>query len=106
MTAALDSMLEGGVNLQRMRKAKLYGDVFVTSDASTYHAMPVEEIDHTLLGEMDIESEEGRVVMKKRRKMGHLMDQDCKLQLLMMGWQLQVELPVLEQIWRLKTTWK
>ena len=41
-----------------MRKAKLYGDVFVTSDASTYHAMPVEEIDHTLLGEMDIESEE------------------------------------------------
>jgi len=36
----------------------LYGDVFGTSDASTYHAMPVEEIDHTLWGEMDSESEE------------------------------------------------
>ena len=36
----------------------LYRDVFGTSDASTYHAFPVEEIDHTLLGEMDSESEE------------------------------------------------
>merc|ERR1719397_2344933 len=36
----------------------LYGDVFGTSDASTFHAVPVEEIDHTLWGEMDSESEE------------------------------------------------
>merc|ERR1719195_1276610 len=36
----------------------LYGDVFGTSDSRTYHAVPVEEIDHTLWGEMDSESEE------------------------------------------------
>merc|ERR1719150_1972569 len=36
----------------------LYGDVFGTSDNRTYHAIPVEEIDHTLWGEMDSESEE------------------------------------------------
>merc|ERR1719410_3173101 len=36
----------------------LYGDVFGTSDSRTYHALPVEEIDHTLWGEMDSESEE------------------------------------------------
>jgi len=36
----------------------LYGDVFGTSDSRTYHAMPVEEVDHTLWGEMDSESEE------------------------------------------------
>merc|ERR550517_178303 len=36
----------------------LYGDVFGTADASTYHAAPTEEIDHSLWGEMDSESEE------------------------------------------------
>merc|ERR1712227_659682 len=36
----------------------LYGDVFGTSGSRTYHALPVEEIDHTLWGEMDSESEE------------------------------------------------
>merc|ERR1719208_132392 len=36
----------------------LYGDVFGTSDSRTYHAMPLEEVDHTLWGEMDSESEE------------------------------------------------
>merc|ERR1712062_53515 len=36
----------------------LYGDVFGTADASTYHATPTEEIDHSLWGEMDSESEE------------------------------------------------
>jgi len=36
----------------------LYGDVFGTSDSRTYHAIPLEEIDHTLWGEMDSESEE------------------------------------------------
>jgi len=36
----------------------LYGDVFGTSDSSTYHAAPVEDIDHTLWGEMESESEE------------------------------------------------
>ena len=36
----------------------LYGDVFGTSDNRTYHSIPVEEIDHTLWGEMDSESEE------------------------------------------------
>ena len=36
----------------------LYGDVFGTSDSRTYHALPVEEVDHTLWGEMDSESEE------------------------------------------------
>merc|ERR550517_1471903 len=36
----------------------LYGDVFGTADASTFHAAPTEEIDHSLWGEMDSESEE------------------------------------------------
>lgn len=36
----------------------LYGDVFGTADASTFHAVSTEEIDHTLWGEMDSESEE------------------------------------------------
>merc|ERR1712226_522060 len=36
----------------------LYGDVFGTADASTYHAASTEEIDHSLWGEMDSESEE------------------------------------------------
>lgn len=36
----------------------LYGDVFGTADSSTFHAVSTEEIDQTLWGEMDSESEE------------------------------------------------
>ena len=34
------------------------GNHFISTDASTFHAAPTEEIDHSLWGEMDSESEE------------------------------------------------
>jgi len=36
----------------------LYGDVFGTADSATFHAQATEEVDQTLWGEMDSESEE------------------------------------------------